>query len=188
VQDAGVLTATDGDVRIREVRSSDLDLYLALRGDAGTMRDLGGPQPADRISGSHAREVAEVAAGRAWIVVAEVRTEDGWQPAGNVSLVRHTAPEGTTSELGWMVLPAHRGRGVAGAAVRLLLGLPGAASAWGAVEAFPSTTNAASNRLCAGLGFLDLGEVELEFAGQRFTCTRWRLEPPYRGAAGSVRA
>ena len=183
-----MLTATDGDVRIREVRSSDLDLYLALRGDAGTMRDLGGPQPVARIAGSHAREVAEVAAGRAWIVVAEVRTEDGWQLAGNVSLVRHAAPEGAASELGWMVLPAHRGRGVAGAAVRLLLGLPGAASAWGAVEAFPSTTNVASNRLCAGLGFLDLGEVELEFAGRRITCTRWRLEPPYRRAAGSVRA
>jgi hypothetical protein len=95
-----VLRAEDGDVRIREVRSSDLDLYLALRGDAGTMRHLGGPQPADRIAASHAREVAEVAAGRAWVVVAEARTEDGWQPAGNVSLVRHPSAEGQTSELG----------------------------------------------------------------------------------------
>jgi len=41
------------------------------------------------------------------------------------------------------------------------------------------------NRLCAGLGFDDLGEVELDVAGQRFTCTRWRLEPPYlRDAVG----
>jgi hypothetical protein len=47
VQDAGVLRAADGDVRIREVRPSDLDPSLALRRDAGTMRDLGGPQPAD---------------------------------------------------------------------------------------------------------------------------------------------
>jgi len=180
-----VLRAAAGDVRIREVRSSDLDLYLALRGDAGTMRDLGGPQPPDRIAGSHAREVAEVAAARAWIVVAEVRTERGWQRAGNVSLVRHTGPEGNTSELGWMVLPSHRGRGVAGSAVRLLLGLPGAAATWDAVEAFPSTTNVASHRLCAGLGFDDLGEVEPDFAGQRFTCTRWRLEPLYlRDAVG----
>jgi RimJ/RimL family protein N-acetyltransferase len=182
-----VLRAAAGDVRIREVRSTDLDLYLALRGDAATMRDLGGPQPADRIAGSHAREVADVAAGRAWIVVAEVRTADGWRRAGNVSLFRHATPEGSTSELGWMVLPAHRGRGVAGSAVRLLLGLPRAAATWGAVEAFPSTTNVASNRLCAGLGFDDLGEVEVDFAGQRFTCTRWRLEPPYRRDAGALR-
>jgi RimJ/RimL family protein N-acetyltransferase len=180
LQDAGVLDAADGDVRIREVRSSDLDLYLSLRGDAGTMRDLGGPQPADRIAASHAREVAEVAAGRAWIVVAEARTDQGWQPAGNVSLVRHASPEGQISELGWMVLPAHRGRGIAGSAVRLVLGLPHVARTWGAVEAFPSTANIASNRLCARLGFAALGEVELDFAGQRFTCTRWRLEPPYR--------
>jgi RimJ/RimL family protein N-acetyltransferase len=175
-----------GDVRIRAVRPSDLGLYLALRGDAGTMRDLGGPQPADRIGASLARETAEVAAGRAWIVVAERRTEQGWEPAGNVSLVRHGPPEAQVSELGWLVLPAHRGRGVAGAAVRLLLGLPGAAAAWGAVEAFPSTTNVASDRLCAALGFEALGEVELEFAGQPFSCTRWRLEPPYRGSRPQV--
>lgn len=177
--DAGVLEAVEGDMRIRAVRSSDLDLYVALRGDPGTMADLGGPQPVDRIERSHAREVTETAAGRAWIVVAEVSTAGTWAPAGNVSLVRHPSADGAVSELGWMVLPGHRGRGVATSAVRLLLGLPGAAETWGAVEAFPSTANVASNRLCGALGFQALGEVEVEFAGRWFTCTRWRLEPPF---------
>jgi hypothetical protein len=50
-----VLRAADRDVRIREVRSSDLDLYLALRGDAGAMRDLGGPQPPYRRAAGSVR-------------------------------------------------------------------------------------------------------------------------------------
>ena len=178
------LTASDGDVRIRGVRGSDLDLYLALRGDVGTMEHLGGPQPAEHIAAALARQVADVEAGLAWIVVAEVRTERGWEAAANVTLVRHTSADGEVSELGWMVLPAFRKRGVARSAVRLLLGLPAAGATWGAVEALPPTANVASNRLCAALGFRAVAEVEVEFAGQRFTCTRWRIEPPYRPTPG----
>ncbi|MGY1779251.1 GNAT family N-acetyltransferase [Geodermatophilus sp. SYSU D01036] len=168
-----VLTAGDGDVRIRPVAVGDVDLYLALRGDAATMRDLGGPLPAGRIRAGHAREVAETAAGRAWVVVAEVATAAGWVPAGNVSLVGHD-PAG--AEIGWVVHPDHRGRGVARTAVRLLLGLPGAAQRWGTVTALPSVGNAASNRLCASLGFADRGEVDVEFAGRPFRCRRWELD------------
>jgi RimJ/RimL family protein N-acetyltransferase len=168
-----VLTARDGDVRIRPVGPGDADLYLALRGDAATMRDLGGPQPPDRIRAGHAREVAETAARRADIVVAEVATADGWVAAGNVSLVAHP-PAG--AEVGWLVLPEHRGRGVARTAVRLLLGLPGTAERWGVVEALPAVGNTASNRLCAALGFTDRGEVDVGFAGQQFRCRRWELD------------
>jgi RimJ/RimL family protein N-acetyltransferase len=168
-----VLTARDGAVRIRPVGPGDADLYLALRGDPGTMRDLGGPLPPDRIRAGHAREVAETAAGRAQIVVAEVATATGWVPAGNVSLVGSPP---AAAEIGWLVLPEHRGRGVARTAVRLLLGLPGAAERWGRVEALPSVGNTASNRLCASLGFTDRGEVDVDFAGRSFRCRRWELD------------
>ena len=72
-------TGTSGSARCAR---SDLDLYLALRGDAGTMRaprrpatggsHRGGARPPGRRGGG----------GPAWIVVAEVRTEQGGRRPG----------------------------------------------------------------------------------------------------------
>ena len=60
-----MLTAGDADVRIRPVGPDDVDLYLALRGDAGTVRDLGGPPTAEAgwpvLPGHRGRGVARTA-------------------------------------------------------------------------------------------------------------------------------
>jgi RimJ/RimL family protein N-acetyltransferase len=77
--------------------------------------------------------------------------------AGEVGL-RNLDDDRRRAEMGWWIAPAHRGRGLATAAVRLLagwaLGPPcGLVQVWARIEA----GNAASARVAAGAGFRRLG-------------------------------
>ena len=95
------------------------------------------------------------------------------QVAGTVTLYSH---EGM-SEIGWMVLPEFQGRGMAGEAVRAVLGLARADGRWGPIHAFPSRTNEPSNAICRSRGFSLLGEEETAFAGRVFPTNHWVFGP-----------
>jgi len=164
--------------RIREVEPGDLDLYLRLRSDPGSMAELGGPIAPEVVELSLLREVDDTAAGRAAVVVIEVQVDGRWLPAGNVSLVLVGTERDASSEVGWMVLPEFRGAGLARWAVGELLGRPGAGAIWGTVHAYPSVTNAASNAICRALGFRLAATGVTEFNGRRFETNDWVWEPP----------
>jgi RimJ/RimL family protein N-acetyltransferase len=81
-------------------------------------------------------------------------------------------------ETGWMVLPAHQGRGIASAALGLLIervredgGIP-------SIHAFPPVTNAPSNALCRKFDFTLVGQFEFEYAGRTLDCNHWSLDTP----------
>ncbi|SCL44698.1 Protein N-acetyltransferase, RimJ/RimL family [Micromonospora citrea] len=158
-------------MRLRDVEPADLDAYLRMRGDPVMMTELGGPQSPDRIAGQLERDLDTVRADSAWIKM--IITGGSARVAGTVTLYAH----GDISEIGWMILPEFQGRGLAGEAVRAVLGLARADGRWGLIHAFPSTTNAASNAICRSAGFALLGEEQTVFAGRVFQTNHWVFDP-----------
>jgi RimJ/RimL family protein N-acetyltransferase len=190
-------------LRLRDVELQDLPAYLAMRCDPVMMAGLGGPLPAEGMADKVARDVADTASDRSWITMIEV---DG-EVAGTVTLWFHQershdshtdqersgagsrpagAASGTAySEIGWMVLPGHQGRGLAKAAVRELLDRAVADGRWGLVHAFPAVGNGPSNGICRSLGFTFVEERPVEFAGRVIRTNHWTYltDAQYRGAA-----
>ncbi len=74
-----------------------------------------------------------------------------------------------------MVLPRAHGRGVASAALRLVLEHVRADDRITELHAFPGATNVPSNRLCASAGFEDRGEAEVDFGDAQLRCRHWAL-------------
>lgn len=165
-------------MKLRDVELGDVDAYVRMRCDPVMTAELGGPVPRDGIEAKVQRDVAEVAAGTAWI---KMILADETQPAlvgGSVVLWSHERDDGEPmSEIGWMVLPEYQGRGVAKQAVRLLLALARADGRWGLVHAFPGTTNGPSNGICRSLGFRLAGEQDIDFAGRVFRANHWIIDP-----------
>ena len=87
--------------------------------------------------------------------------------------------DGTVYEVGWSVVPAFQGRGLASGATALVLEEARAAGEHRYVHAFPSTGNPPSNGICRKLGF-DLLEVcRFEYppaSGNWMLCNDWRLD------------
>ncbi|MGC4790497.1 GNAT family N-acetyltransferase [Micromonospora sp. DT178] len=161
-------------VLLRDVQPDDLDVYVRLRCDPAVMVELGGPQPRDRVAAQLRRDLETVRDGSAWIKM--IIPDGGAEAAGTVTLY----PHGGVSEIGWMVVPEHQGRGLAGRAVRAVLDLVRADGRWGLVHAFPATTNAASNAICRSGGFVFVGEEQTEFAGRLFRTNHWVVDPSAR--------
>jgi hypothetical protein len=49
---------------------------------------------------------------------------------------------------------------------------------WGAIYAFPSVTNAASNAICRTLGSRLVDTTDFEYRGRTLMCNHWRIDPP----------
>jgi RimJ/RimL family protein N-acetyltransferase len=80
-------------------------------------------------------------------------------------------------EIGWSVLPAFQGRGIAGIATAQVIDRAKAEKKHRFLHAFPSPDNAPSNAICRKLGFTLLGEVEFEFPRGNFApSNEWRLD------------
>jgi RimJ/RimL family protein N-acetyltransferase len=153
---------------------TDADLWLteALETDARVMAELGGPWPVERIPDIHRRRLEHIARG-AWYL--KVVPEPGGQAVGAVG-VWHSELNGQDfSEMAWMILPEHQGRGHASAAVRQLLERIRADGSWGDVHAFPGATNAPSNAICRKFGFELLGEEDVDYGDRTLRCNHWVL-------------
>jgi RimJ/RimL family protein N-acetyltransferase len=157
-------------MRLRAVRPDDVAVYVAMRCDPAMMTHLGGPQDPARMPAKVARDVAAMAADRDWIYMIE---DDAGRTAGTVTIWRNEE----CSEIGWMVLPAFQGRGLAQAATREILQLAAEDGRWGQIHATPGVGNGSSNGLCRALGFTRLGEEEIVFGGRQLRVLRWVITP-----------
>ncbi|MEV6578698.1 GNAT family N-acetyltransferase [Streptomyces sp. NPDC051582] len=103
-------------------------------------------------------------------------TVDGDEPLGEVMLRR--APEGT--ELGYAVGPAHRGRGLAARAVRVMAAYAFEQLGVDRVILELEAENAASVAVAvkAGFGLLDVPLIEGEEKGRPYTLQTWGLDRP----------
>jgi RimJ/RimL family protein N-acetyltransferase len=166
-------------VLLRDVATGDLSAYLAMRCDPVMMAGLGGPQDPASMPAKVGEHVVDVLLDRAWVAMIVPDPRDVSVVAGGVALWRHDHPGGDISEIGWMVLPGFQGRGLATSGVRAMIQRARSDGRWGAIHAFPAVTNAASNALCRGLGFVREAIETVEFGDRTLVSHHWRLEPPY---------
>ena len=167
-----------------------------MRCDPVMMAELGGPLPRDGIAAKVARDVAEAAADREWIMMILPDPADDDVVAGSVVLWSHADPDLAApgdaapeplSEIGWMVLPEFQGQGLGREATRLLLNRAAADGRWGAaVHAFPGVSNTASNGICRSLGFALVGQEVVTFNGRRLPTNHWVIDPAATGRAANA--
>ncbi len=162
-------------MELRSITLDDLPLYESLRSDPQMMAELGGPAPKENLPEKVRRDVESVKDGTAWIFNVVPNPESG-EAAGQVCIWESEFQGVPINEIGWMILPAFQGQGLATKAVRALLTKARAEKRWDVIHAFPAVTNGASNALCRKLGFSNAGVCELEYAGDMLHCNHWRLE------------
>jgi RimJ/RimL family protein N-acetyltransferase len=161
----GGLEQTLSDVRLEPWSEGDLALLRGLVGDPAMMVHLGGPESEAKVAERHGRYVQP---GSNQFKIVAGGEDAGWVGYWDRDEVY---------EIGWAVLPAFQGRGLATAATALALDRVRAEGSRRYVHAFPSVDNPASNALCRRLGFTLLGEDEFEFPpGQFMRCNDWRID------------
>ena len=140
---------------------TDRDLWLteALETDPEMMRELGGPIERERLPDIHRRRVADPW----WFKIA---AEPGGPALGTIGVWETRHGDETLYETGWMVLSAHQGRGIASAALTVLIERVRAEARIPSMHAFPAVTNAPSNALCRKFGFVLLRGADFVYAGR----------------------
>jgi RimJ/RimL family protein N-acetyltransferase len=162
-------------VELHAYADADLALTEALETDPEVMRELGGPIEREKLPEIHRSRLADP-----WWF--KIVVEAGGPAVGTIGVwaTRHAGE--LLHETGWMVLPAHQGRGIASAALTLLIERVKAERRFPSIHAFPPVTNAPSNALCRKAGFTLLGQVDFVYSGRTLRCNHWELDTPYRGA------
>ena len=146
----------------------DLPLLQRLLGDPAMMEHLGGPEPEEKIASRQKRYEQDPGC---------LKIVAGGEDLGWVGYWDREWRGEQVYEVGWAVLPAAQGRGVATAATRLAIEAAREAGRHRAIHAFPNVENAPSNAICAKLGFTLLGAQEFEFPpGHAMRCNDWRLD------------
>ena len=159
------------DVRIVPWGDGDLALLQKLVGDPAMMEHLGGPESPEKIADRQARY--ELADSGMFKIVDEATGEG----VGSVGYWERTWRDEQVYEVGWSVIPAAQGRGIARRATALVIAAAAAERRHRFVHAFPSVANAPSNAICRALGFTLLGDGEFEYPpGHLMRCNDWRLE------------
>ena len=156
-------------MELRAYTDDDLWLTEALETDPDVMRELGGPTDRARLPETHRRRLAAPW----WFTIV---AEPGRPPVGTIGIWETTHDGEEIHETGWMVLPAHQGRGIASAALTLLIERARAEPRFPSIHAFPPVTNAPSNALCRKFGFVLLGQGDFVFHGRTLHCNHWALD------------
>lgn len=149
----------------------DLPLVEQLMGDPAMTEFLGGPESPGRLA-ERQRRYEEPGSGMFKIV-----DDETGQGVGSVGFWEREWQGETVYEIGWSVIPAFQGRGVAAAATRQALALAKNADKHRFVHAYPKVENAASNAICRKLGFDFLGAHDFDYPpGNPIVCNNWRYD------------
>jgi RimJ/RimL family protein N-acetyltransferase len=153
---------------------SDADRWLTeeIECDPRMMRELGGAIRREEAAEAHRRRLATIADDPWWFKI--VLHPEG-QAAGMIGIWASEHDGEELDEVGWMVLPPLQGRGIATAALKLLLDRARSAPRFERIHAFPGISNAPSNALCRKVGFSLLGECEVRFRDRPLRCNHWEL-------------
>ncbi|MFJ6195399.1 GNAT family N-acetyltransferase [Micromonospora sp. NPDC092111] len=161
------------EVRIARWDADDLDLLRRL--NAPEIRDhTGGPETDEQVVARHERYVRGPGprSGHMFTVVLPDGRKVG--SVGYWERVWHGEP---VYEMGWAILPAHQGRGLATAAVLATVSDARARGQHRWAHAYPSVDNPASNGVCRKAGFTLLGPTEFEYPpGRLMRSNDWRFD------------
>ena len=161
-------------VRLEIWGPADFDL-LELLNDPVMTEHLGGPEGPQKLAERQSRyeQLTDPSRGRMFRIVDE-RTG---KPVGSVGYWERTWGGRQIFEIGWGVLPAFRGRGIASLATAQAIDVARLQKKHRHLHAFPSVENLPSNAICRKLGFVLTGECRFEYPPDDFMqCNDWRLE------------
>ncbi|MET7832040.1 Protein N-acetyltransferase, RimJ/RimL family [Micromonospora sediminicola] len=161
------------EVRIVRWGVDDLALLRALNVPE-VRAHTGGPETDEQVRARHERYLRGPGprSGNMFTVV----TPDGTR-VGSVGFWPREWRGEQVYEMGWAVLPAHQGRGLATAAVRAVVAAARAAGDRRFAHAYPSVDNPPSNAVCRKAGFTLLGETEFEYPpGRLMRSNDWRID------------
>jgi RimJ/RimL family protein N-acetyltransferase len=162
-------------VRLEPWAKGDLPLLEQLLGDPRMMEHLGGPESPEKIAERQLRY--ERLTNPAEAGVFKVVDQQTAEPVGWVGYWERTWRDEQVYEIGWSVLPAFQGQGIAGLATAQAIDAARSAAKHRFVHAFPSVDNAPSNAICRKLGFTLVEESEFEYPpGSFMRCNDWRLD------------
>ena len=163
---------------------ADFALTEALETDPEVMAELGGPIEREQLPSIHVRRLRQPW----WFKI--VPAPPG-QPAGTIGIWERELDGNPIHETGWMVLPAFEGRGIATAALELLIARAHDEPKIDAIHAFPPVTNAPSNACARSSSSPSSGSAISSTPGGRCAATtgHWRRDGASRqklGAGGLV--
>jgi RimJ/RimL family protein N-acetyltransferase len=162
-------------LRLRPWADGDLPLLEKLLGDPAMTEHLGGPESAEKLAERQGRYVAmtDPTAGRMFAILVGPDSK----PAGSVGYWEKEWQGEWDYEMGWSVLPAFQGRGVATRATLAAMEALRPVAKHRFVHAYPSVENAASNAICRKVGFSFVGALDFEYPkGHPMRCNDWRLD------------
>jgi len=162
-------------VRIEPWGAGDLPLLEQTMGDPEFTKHLGGPESHEKLVERQARyeRLADSGTGRMFKIVDAATGE----AVGSVGYWERTWHGEPVYEIGWGVLPAFQGRGIASAATAQAIAVARADGKYRFLHAFPSVDNPPSNALCRRLGFSLVEAYEFEYpVGSFMRCNDWRLD------------
>jgi RimJ/RimL family protein N-acetyltransferase len=135
------------------------------------MEHLGGPESAEKIAERQARYEQR---GSKQFKIVDEASGDG---VGWVGYWERDWLGEQVYEIGWSVLPAFQGRGIAGSATLQAIRIARSERKRRLIHAYPAVDNAPSNAICRKLGFTLAGSCDFEYPkGCTMRCNDWRLD------------
>jgi RimJ/RimL family protein N-acetyltransferase len=158
-------------VRLEPWGERDFPLLQELLSDPAMMEHLGGPESPEKIA--QRQERYERPDSKQFRIVDEASGEG----AGWVGYWERDWQGEEVYEIGWSVLPAFQGRGIAGSATLQAISLARSEGKRRFLHAYPSVDNGPSNAICRKLGFTLSGPSDFEFPkGSFMRCNDWWLD------------
>ncbi|MEW2381422.1 GNAT family N-acetyltransferase [Micromonospora sp. NPDC047707] len=160
-------------MRIIPWQADDLDLLRQLNAPE-IRRHTGGPETDEQVVARNARYAGFGATGGGCMYT--IALPDGTK-VGSVGYWEREWRGEQVYEMGWAVLSAYQGRGLASAAVRAVLDVARARRTRRHAHAYPSVDNPASNAVCRRAGFVLIGATDFEYPpGHTMRVNDWRAD------------
>ncbi|WP_064199591.1 GNAT family N-acetyltransferase [Brevibacillus brevis] len=161
-------------VRIQPWADDDLSLLRLLNAPV-MMEQLGGPETEEQLLARHERYVNKD--GQQTSKMFSIVLLPDHTPVGSIGYWDRIWQGENVYEVGWSVLPPFQGKGIASAALALLITRIKQERRHKFIHAYPSVDNPASNAICRKLGFTLQSECVFEYPpGSFMRSNDWRLE------------
>ncbi|HWI71678.1 MAG TPA: GNAT family N-acetyltransferase [Baekduia sp.] len=162
-------------VHLRPWGPADRDLLATLNSDPVQMEHVGGAETAAKIAERQERYARDPHQ----LVIVAGGESAGWVGFWEREWRDEQGADELVYEIGWSVLPAFQGRGLATRGTLLAVEVAREAGGAGAIHAFPGVDNAASNAVCRRAGFTlsEAGRaITFDYPpGSTIVCNDWRL-------------
>lgn len=146
-------------VALQPWSEGDLLLLQKLLGDADMMAHLGGPESPEQIAQRHQRYLRLPETDHMFKILWRTKSE----AVGSIGYWEKAWRDQLVYEMGWFVLPAYQGRGIATKAGETVIEHARLENRYRFMHAFPSVSNVPSNAICRKLGFSLIEECQFEY-------------------------